>query len=461
MSKIDRNNVEDILSLTPMQSGMLIYYLKNPKSEIYFENLIINLRGNIDLNIFNKTWEAIIQKNEMLRTTFRWETIETPVQIILKQHKGNIEYYDAFTNNKTPCFEEINLNVDLRDIPFKVILYRYESERYKMVLCSHHILYDGWSTGIILREFFTIYHDLYKNTAPTFLQKGRYKDFVKFILNKNKSIEEDFWKKYFKGFEFSKINYFGIERNDAKCKSENYVVTLNEDYEEQINHFIKENEITLAIFIYTVWGLLLHKYSGHQDVVFGTTVSGRKANIPHIDNTVGLFINTIPLRQKFDNEQDIADLLQETMQMVKDREDFEHTSLVNIKKYSNSNTDTMFHSIVVLENYPLDKDNIKNNNLLTIESHVEFLKGEYELIINVAVLKKLEVTISYNPLYYSRELIGKIGIYFENILKSVLKCSKGKQLKIKNIDFIDDEEKQELYSMLSKDMENLSVDFDI
>ncbi|WP_456094028.1 condensation domain-containing protein [Paenibacillus sinensis] len=168
MNKIDSKNVEDILALTPMQYGMLIYYLRNPESNVYFENLIVNLKGTIDPTVFRKTWEEIISNNEMLRTVFRWEGLENPVQVILKSCEGIIEIYKYSEEEGPLSLDEIDLTVDLLKTSFKVILYQFETDRYKLILCSHHILYDGWSTGILLNEFFDGYRSLMRNQKLIF-----------------------------------------------------------------------------------------------------------------------------------------------------------------------------------------------------------------------------------------------------------------------------------------------------
>ena len=94
MEKIDKKNIEDILPLTPMQEGMLFHYLKEPKSDHYFEQLRLEIAGEIEFHLFEKAWNFVIETNEMLRAAFRWEKIENPIQIILKRHQLQPKYYD-------------------------------------------------------------------------------------------------------------------------------------------------------------------------------------------------------------------------------------------------------------------------------------------------------------------------------------------------------------------------------
>ena len=80
--KIDKKEIEDIIALTPMQEGMLFHHLKNPGADCYFEQLSLNITGEIDTRCFEQAWNFVIRTNRMLRTVFRWEAVDKPVQII-------------------------------------------------------------------------------------------------------------------------------------------------------------------------------------------------------------------------------------------------------------------------------------------------------------------------------------------------------------------------------------------
>ncbi|NIM15414.1 MAG: hypothetical protein GTO45_25850, partial [Candidatus Aminicenantes bacterium] len=148
MNKLERRNIVDILALTPMQEGMLFHYLKEPESDVYFEQLSLNLVGDIDNEIFEQAWNAVIQGNEMLRTMFRWENVENPIQVVLKEHPLQPVYYDLAgkdTDDLEKSLEEIkardrNEKFDLRKVPFRVTLCRTGKEKYEIIISNHHIL---------------------------------------------------------------------------------------------------------------------------------------------------------------------------------------------------------------------------------------------------------------------------------------------------------------------------------
>ncbi len=148
VGKIDKKNIEDMMSLTPMQEGMLFHYMKQPEENQYFEQLCLNLSGVMDTHIFERAWNHVVKTNEVLRTVFRWEKLKKPIQIILKEHKASIYIHDLTvkTNeNKEKLLDEIRTKdksrqFDLRDVAFRVTLCKLERNSYQMIISNHHIL---------------------------------------------------------------------------------------------------------------------------------------------------------------------------------------------------------------------------------------------------------------------------------------------------------------------------------
>ncbi|MGD2092759.1 MAG: condensation domain-containing protein, partial [Candidatus Aminicenantes bacterium] len=168
MIKLDKKNIENILALTPTQEGMLFHYLEDPAGPCYHEQLCLKLSGQIDIACFEQAWNTVVKTNEMLRTVFRWEKLEKPAQIILRERACDLCFYDLsakINSQQEAVLEEVKANdarntFDLRQVPFRVILCKIAENKYRLIISNHHILYDGWSTGIILREFFEVYQAL-------------------------------------------------------------------------------------------------------------------------------------------------------------------------------------------------------------------------------------------------------------------------------------------------------------
>jgi amino acid adenylation domain-containing protein len=458
LRKIDRQNIEDIFALTPMQEGMLFHYLRDSQSQYYSEQLSLGITGEIDMELFKKAWNLVVETNDMLRTVFRWEKIEKPVQVILKVHNLQLEYYDISTRDageKKKQLEEIRVkdrgrNFDFRNVPFRVTLCKIEPGKYEMIISNHHILYDGWSNGIILKEFFSAYNDLVHGKKLTIPGKTKFKEFVKLIRAQDLNKQEKSWEDYLRGFDTKTRLPVKTRKRTGRTNTENYQITLTAVERKKLESFAQGYRITRAALLYTAWGVLLQKYNNSDDVIFGITVSGRSASLGGIEDMVGLFINTLPLRIQTNSHETARELLyriDNALQMLKE---FEVTSTVNIKKYSEiDNTEELFDSIVVIENYPLDSRLISGSDKLSlsVDSYSMVEMTHYDLTIAISIIRDMEVTFSYKEGLFEEETIVRLAHHFRSIVKAIM-TDPGKE--IAGIEIISGEEKHKILFEFNK-----------
>ncbi|MDQ1352804.1 MAG: hypothetical protein QG657_3110, partial [Acidobacteriota bacterium] len=429
MEKIDPQNIGNILALTPIQEGMLFHYLKDPRSGLYFEQLSLEISGSIDAALFEKAWNVVIQSNEMLRTVFRWEKVEKPSQVILREHLCEIRYHDlarmdddqkktALAKVKTDDRDE---DFDLTRVPFRVILCQLAETQYEMIISNHHILYDGWSNGIILKEFFNAYYSLSKGKQRLKLPvKTSFKEFVRWLQNQDKIKQEQYWGNYLAGFEMAAE--LPIKRkNENTTGVGDYSIILGEDIQKELEYFRRNNKVTLASIFFSAWGLLLQRYCGGEDVVFGTTVSGRSAGVKGIEDMVGLFINTIPLRINTNANEKIIDVVLRTDQILRDREEFENTPLMDIGGRDVArNVSTLFDTILAIENYPLDGHLLPEGCPLSITSYAMSENTHYDLSVGIMPFNGLEIKFSYKQELFDNDTIETLAGHFKTIIQKLI-----------------------------------------
>lgn len=451
MGKITKDQIEDIISLAPLQEGMLFYYLNNKESNLYFNQLSIELSGNLDLHLFKKSWQYVIDSNEMLRTVFRWEKISKPVQLILRKKEIQFKFHDISSikdNEKDNLLNEIKgkdkiAGFDLTNVPFRLILVKYKEDKHFLIISNHHIIYDGWSNGIILKEFFENYERLIYTNEPVIKNKNKFKEYLKYINNGDISYKK-YWNDYLKNLEnkFILPFYSGNESNDNLGLRNSHKVILSAGKVKKLKERSEKGGITLANIIYSSWGLLLKKYSALTDIIFGTTVSGRNIKLKGINEIVGLFINTVPLRLNFENIQTINDLLIYTTQNLREREDFENTPLIRIiESNSNISSNELFESIIVIENYPIDKQISDKTNHLQAESFIIDESTNYKLTVSVMVGEVIEINFSYSQTLMNSLVIENLG---NHLLKIINLCIENPQIKLDEIDILSESEKKQI-----------------
>ncbi|MCP4148658.1 MAG: AMP-binding protein, partial [bacterium] len=473
---MDKKNIRDIVALTPMQEGMLFHYLKEPESILYFEQLSLGLSGDVDVAKFEKAWNHLAKTNEMLRTMFRWEKMKAPVQVELIKHTIDFRYYDlpaeintVGKKRQTPHnqhdgepVEEIKRlqqikikdrqeKFDLQKVPFRVTLCKIAHRRYEAIISNHHIVYDGWSNGILLKELFQAYETLCKGKQPEQPVKTKFKEFVKTLREQELNKQAKYWKDYLAGFDtfipFALKSTAKAAEEKKMPKRKPSIYNMRPPLKgEAVNEFVKGKKITPAAFFYTAWGILLQKYNNSSDVIFGTTISGRSAKVKGIEEMVGLFINTLPLRVASQAADKTGDLLKKINRTLQTREAYEGSPLVNIKEYSSREPgEELFDTIMVLENYPLDKALSEKKGRLTVETFTMEASTHYDLTVGINPTGggEFEIEYAYDEESFEAETIARLAAHFRRLLERIIETPRAELMQIEILSA--QEKKQLLY----------------
>lgn len=423
MKDLKKNNVENILHLVPVQEGMLFHYLMNPLAQTYHTQLAIELKGKIDLTSFSTTWNKIVEKHAMLRTVFRWENLSQPIQIVLKKNLLPIRFYDLTSmteENRELEYRHLLENdrievFSLDEVPFRITLCTMDEDRHYMLITHHHILYDGWSTYIILRDFFEFYG---KNLDVLVQPKNeRYSEYVKEIMGKDKEKEKRYWSEYLGGAE--EVNPWFITSSNQVPIFEEKRFTMNESLTEKIKSVLQQKNLLLSSFIYFVYAVLLRKYQDTDEVIYGYTLSTRGLEGKAYEDTIGNFINTLPLRVQYKDQQTIVDAIRDITCMLDEQRKFATTPLVDIKKYCESSKKELFDSILVIENYPSDTRRM-NNEQIKMNSFSSWECSNYGLTIGIELFDTIDLTISYNKMEMDSVIMERFGEDFFFLLEEVI-----------------------------------------
>jgi len=244
------------------------------------------------------------------------------------------------------------------------------------------------------------------------------------------------------------VNYLGDLENESdcfSCKESGVLKEISHKIDKvktnKIKEFAKENKIALASVFYGAWGILIKKLSNSNEVLFGTTVSGRPENIKSIDSMVGLFINTIPLRIKSEGEITFMNVICELETTLNERKGFENTSLVDIKDYCGLRAnEEIFNSIVTIENYPLDLDSNKKN-VLAVEKFLIIEKTNFNMALEILTFDDFEFKFNFNSAAVDENMVKKLGGYLENLLDTLLNNS---TIEISEVSLLSEEEKNQI-----------------
>ena len=445
-TKLDRSNVEDIIPLTSMQEGMMFHYLMESDDAEYHQQISIDLVGDLSIDLMKKAWDFVISKNEILRTVYRWKNIAHPVQVILKKHSVEMSYYDlsclpsSLKEEKLNGIRQTDLKnrINIEKETLRIALCKCSKSEYTMIISNHHILYDGWSNAIIIKELMSAYHAFYKGLKPRVPFKNKFSEYVKWIGSLDRIKQKKYWENYLTGAEQNDFLFSKANQSEIK----NYECALQKDISDQIADFASENGLTVASLLYSAWAVVMQKLNDVDDIIFGITTSGRHHPIKGIENMVGLFINTIPLRVRINEEVTLIQLLKKVNQTMKDSQEFASTSLVDINKYAGIvDHSQLFNSLVVTRNYPLSRSDYQDG-VLAVKQYSAIERTNYNLTLGITIQDIIELSFRYNC-FPDEQLIIRIGQYFEQVISTMIVDKKRKLI---DIDLLSEgERKQILY----------------
>ena len=425
-----KENIEAIYPLTPMQEGMLFHYLSEPDSGAYFEQYTCSYIGAVDSEALNRAWQKVVDHYAILRTLVIWERKDRPLQIVRKHadlewHEEDLSIDDEdISKKKLNCFlkQDINRGFNLKQAPLmRIALFKMSDIEYRFVWSFHHLLLDGWSSPLLFNNVFNLYEAYKQGKDLDIKQTPPFQNYISW-LQKQEAVEaEDYWTEYLSGFCAPTKLQLSSPLSDSRKPScyEKLSVNLNPKMAVALRSLVRKHQLTLNTLVQGAWAYLLSCYSGEKDVMFGSTVSGRPAELKGVVEMVGLFINTLPVRVKIDTRVSVFKWLKNLQSRQLESKDFEYSSLVEIHKWSEiPRREGLFESILIFENYPTIE--AKERSLgFTINNEHTREQTNYPLTIGVEPDNNFLLNCIFDCTCYDATTISRLLEHFKIILENI------------------------------------------
>ncbi len=423
MSGIDKSNVSAILPLLPLQEGLLFHHISDPQSSIYFEQLRLNVSGTLDINRLQMAWNRVIQNNESLRTIFRWNGIDKPVQIVLKEHSLNIEFVassqisrNTFVDLRSPS------HLDLQTNPISLCVIEQTKSAFTIVFSFHHILLDGWSSAIIIKSLL----DIYKDDNIELEVSATTKDIHEVWKNADRQETKNWWVESTKQCQVNNpLPYKTIRLSSSASKSVSdtkLVLPINSDLQKSMEQLCEQEGLTLATLFHAAFSVCLKFYQNQNQLTFGTTVSGRDLPINNIAHTTGLFINTLPFCAEMSVTTPFIQWAKQVQLQLANINQHSTIALKEIQKLSPVPDDAMmFDSLLVVENYPIDT-RIAEGTGFTIDNLETTEETNFDLTLAITQLNGLECNLLTKTDRFDPSFGHAFLSHFQTILENVTSC---------------------------------------
>lgn len=411
--KLDKSNIEDIHSLTQTQLGILYHYLYRPISLSYHEQIIIRLNGCIDRQLMEQAITDVVEINPILRSVFRWKGLDTAYQVILKRKTPIIQWREIEESALDSALQLLYMQrIDIETAPLVFHFFHYADNQYIFVIRHHHILLDGWSNAIFLREILQYYEAAVKRELVPVPNKGSYKDYLIACQNTmNNQAAIEYWKRQLNGYSHFIQSHTEGDGFQLPLVEK---IELHKDTQNKIQTFIQTNEMTLAGFFFTVWGLWLQMHYHRSDVVFGTVTSGRNIHVQGIENIVGMFSLTVPFRFQT-GSKDRNQIILNVKKQLTERDAYVFVSPAELERFLNQKE--LFNTIVVIENYPIIRD--KWSDKLEMAGIDVIESTHYDLTFAVDINESYFLRLIQNPEATEFDL-KRIGYQIEQIIQTLL-----------------------------------------
>ncbi|MCF6437763.1 non-ribosomal peptide synthetase [Pseudoalteromonas sp. MMG022] len=455
------DNIQDIYPLTPLQSGILFEtQLAHEEGNmgVYLTQSVIGIHGRVDVDVLQRAWAQIVHHYDALRMLVLNHDVtdmNTALQVILKQVNIHIEEYDLPEQSdqelKQICEQTQQQNklsgIKIDASPLTRLSVFKGAESSYLLFELHHIVMDGWAKNIVFSNLFELYQSLLHGTDYQLPVTARYGSYVKALLSREQEKESLYWRDYLSHFEEKTplpLQHLNRQNQTPRSAFNTASFSFSKETTAQLEQLNKTHRLTMNTVLQFVWGTLLHLHSGKNSVTFGSVSSGRAGigHIQHIDQLVGLCINTTPTCITFDPASSLLAQLKQMQTRELAKLSYESTPLTAVQNTLGIKTnDDFFQTLFVYENYPVEE-------IITAQEQIKGISGEdspnYPLTLKGVLSKQLSISLTWNACYFNSNSIKQLMEQFEGITLQLL--AKPTQT-VNTLNLVSESQKQKLLEL--------------
>ncbi|MEU1212539.1 amino acid adenylation domain-containing protein [Streptomyces sp. NPDC005790] len=424
--------LEDVLPLTPLQAGMLFHALYDSRAvDVYTAQFVFDLEGPVSVPALHAAVGGLLRRHANLRVGFLHEDLDEPVQAVAAEVPVPLEELDLTGASGTSTAQERldaflaadrTRRFDLTTPPLmRFTLVRTAPQQHRLVMTSHHILLDGWSMPLLVRELFELY--AHRGDDSALPRVVPYRTYLAWLAQQDRAAALEAWRAALTGIEAPTLlaGRGGAGAPGVGDLPEALVLELDTATTHRLRDTARAHRLTLNTLVQGAWGLLLGHLTGRPDVVFGTTVSGRPPEIPGIESMVGLFINTVPVRLRPAPGETLAALLTRLQAEQAGLLGHQYVGLTEIRGVTG--LDELFDTLAVFENYPMDAEALGTAQQglpgLAVTGFSGSDAAHYPLTLTIAPGDALKITFGYRTAVLEREEVARTVARMRRLLTAM------------------------------------------
>ncbi|WP_460728391.1 amino acid adenylation domain-containing protein, partial [Nocardia heshunensis] len=420
--------LSDVWPLSPLQSGLLFHAMLTQNTvDVYTIQTVLDLSGVVDIDRLKVAAQAILDRYPSLRTAFVTDSDGQAHQVVLDRVEAPfkvIDLTDLPEAERNPRMRELIAveqaeHFDLSAAPLmRFTVFRINDELVHLVITTHHILVDGWSMPLLMRDLLVLY--AVRGDLSALPRVASFRNYLAWLAGRDRNESLGAWRRALAGVSEP------TALAPAPTRDENYEIgrhTLDIDAERTraLAKRAGELNVTLNTLIQTSWAVLVGRLTGRSDVVFGATVSGRPGDLPGVESMVGLFINTVPVRIRVDDRLSIAGLLQRVQSDQAELLEHHHIGLPEIQRLAGAGAE--FDTMMAFESYPVDKDAIaaaSSIDGMSVSGVGINDNTHYPMSLVVMAGESIDISMRYLASRFSADEVATLAARFNRILEALL-----------------------------------------
>ncbi|MER7741852.1 amino acid adenylation domain-containing protein [Streptomyces sp. NPDC096538] len=409
----------------PGQSGIQFQAaLAEGSFDVYHMQFVLHLSGHVEPDRMRAAGQALLERYPNLRSAFLTTADGDPVQVVAEHVAVPWRHLDL--TGRDEAEQDAALDQALADDRadrldparpplFRLALLTCGPQRAKLIITAHHTLFDGWSSPLVIKDLIRLYAGT-DGLAPV---RG-YGDYLAWLSQQDRQASAARWQAELDGFDEPTLVGAGLRSEGEATALGRVEVPLSIDKGRELARRAAELGVTLNTLLQGAWAIVLSKLTGQQDVVFGAAVNGRPAELTGSEEMVGLFINTLPTRASCRPDRSLAEVVTDLQDRQITLLDHHYYGLADIQR--GVGLPSLFDTIVVFENYPIDREGIVDANAsagFTIDAIRPFAGSHYPLTLNSSD-PYLRLSLDYQRNIYDREKAEVIAARLVRVLEQVL-----------------------------------------
>ncbi|OMC26150.1 non-ribosomal peptide synthetase [Mycobacterium colombiense] len=430
-----QHQIADVLPLSPVQQGLLFHSsFAQELEDLYAVQLGITVSGSLDPQRLRDAVQTVVNRHPNLAARFIDEFGE-PVQIIPAEPVMAWNYVELSGGDVDEQVEQLSAAertavCDLAGQPaFRAALIRTAPDRHRFLLTIHHIVIDGWSLPVLMREVFAGYYGERLPAPPS------YRSYLMWLAAQDRAGAQAAWGEALDGFEAPTL----VAPPGKIGRRAVATYTVSADTTRALSELARASRTTVSTVLQGAWAQLLTWLTGQHDVAFGTAVSGRPTELPGADAMVGLLINTVPVRADIAAATTVADLLEQLQRVHAETLEHEHLALNEIHRVTGH--DQLFDTLFLYENYPIDAGALLGVQELAVTEFSSREFNHYPLSVVATPGHELSLRVEYDTEVFEASAVERL---IERLRQVMAMMTADPAQRLSSIDLLDAAEHERL-----------------